>query len=198
MGYYLNTNEPAHCSGTITSVDYCYYGPSQHNRPVWGAALALYRSDGNSGYSRISDEIVLAKYAPSSPDSVLQLNQLKCETYVLSQGLRVQKGDVFGAFILKDTFASSGLDLVGDSSNGNQMMTKVASVTIIFTRIGSTPSLYIRLPGTLNGLSLDNETRVLHVHANISKSTTDYLLLDYNMHAYQVIIPPVQFHSSRL
>lgn len=123
MGYYLNTNEPAHCSGTITSVDYCYYGPNQHNRIAWGAALALYRSEGNNSYSRVSDEIVLAKYAPSitpSNDSVLQLNQFKCETYVLGQALTVKVGDIFGAFIPTDvallgTVLVGGLDLVGDS-----------------------------------------------------------------------------------
>ena len=196
-------NEPAHCSGTITRVDYCYYGPNQHTRRAWGTTLALYRSDGGSGYSRISDEIILAKYAPSiapSSDSVLQLNQFKCETYVLGQALTVKVGDIFGAFIFTDgaLFGTvGGLDLVGDSNNGYQMMRASGNVNPSF-EVTTTSLFNIRLPEEIDQLSVDSERRVLHVYANISKSAIccihankiHYIFCSISQ--FQAQLPPLQ------
>jgi hypothetical protein len=189
--YYLNTAEPASCSGTISSVDYCYYGPSQYsndNKILWVAVVALYRSEHNGSYIRVSNGILLSKRPPSNtpnPERDILLN-FNCDTYTLSSTMRVQEGDIFGALLITDQIQqilpiwvqaavrAHGLDLVGDSSNGYLMMNKsldqdgeigdlVTDILFNFNTEG------LDLPTTLNGLSLDTEKRVLHVYANISK-----------------------------
>ena len=191
--YYLNTDKPAMCNGTISSVDYCYYGPSQYSNnnriQYWAAVVALYRLEADDRYKRVSDGMLLLKRAPSDPhspnpetDVLLNFN---CDTYVLNNSsMRVQKGDVFGALIFGDLIQMNlrqpvgGLDLVGDSSNGYLMRNKsliqfndVIGLAIQVLRNITTEGL--DLPLTLDGLSLDTEKRVLHVYANISKSTND-------------------------
>ena len=191
--YYLNTAEPAHCSGIISRVHYCYYGPSHYtNNVAWGAGLALYRSQADGSYRRVSAIITLSKHLPSNqhfpnPRTDLLLN-FNCDTYyVLNSVLRVQKGDVFGAFVFQDrrflfgTIGAGGLDLVGDSSCGYQMMTMSVNTIAIADTISSDRGIQgVRMLETLANLSLDTERRVLHVFADISKSIIILLLCMYN------------------
>ena len=187
--YYLNTARPASCNGTISSVDYCYYGPSQYSNDNrtghWIAVVALYHLQPNGSYSRVSNRsILLAKQDdPRSSDRIL-LN-FNCDTYVPRSTMRVQEGDVFGVLLITDQIQqlipswapvrAHGLDLVGDSSDGYLMMNKTLNqdeeirdlrdqiVRSIFSDDG------FNLPSILDGLTLDTEMRVLHVYANISK-----------------------------
>ena len=178
MGYqiYLNTAEPARCNGNITSVGYCYYGPSQYNdNPVWAAAVGLYRPEVNGSFRRVSDGLLLSKWTPNNRSSVSPENSLlldfNCDTYILDteDALYVQQGDMFGALVFADQrfLGLGGLDLVGDSSSGYQMMIKSFDG---FRDFIDTEDLDQQLPETLNGLSLDIEKRVLHVSADISMS----------------------------
>jgi hypothetical protein len=116
-------------------VEYCYYGPSQYSNDNrirnWVAVVALYRSEANGSYQKISNGILLSNRPPSNPlstdpetDILLNFN---CDTHVLNSTIHVQEGDVFGALIVTDEILSvpvGGLDLVGDSSNGYLMMNK--------------------------------------------------------------------------
>ena len=187
--FYLNTAEPASCNGTISSVDYCYYGPSQYSNDNriqnWAAVVALYHSMETDGsYRRVSDGMPLLKHTPSDPfspnpetDVLLNFN---CDTYVLNSSIHVQEGDIFGVLIITDRtqriLSLGQLDLVGDSSDGYIMMNKsldrVGEIIDLFSEvIKNINTEGVDLPPTLDGLSLDTEKRVLHVYANISKST---------------------------
>lgn len=198
---YLNTDEEAHCNGTITSVDYCYYGPSQYNSNlVWGAGVTLYRSQEDGMYRRVFDGLPLIKHTPlhqgsPNPRTDLLLN-FNCDTYLLNSILNVQKGDIFGALILADSFQLTkpkvmlgGLDLVGDSSSGYQMLTKSVTIDEIES-FDEIQNIIVQLLDTSNGLSRDTESRVLHVYANISKSAN-------LLHAHKFTISSLisQFHS---
>ena len=186
--YFLNTAEPASCNGTISSVDYCYYGPSQYSNDNriqnWAAVVALYHSEADGSYRRVSDGMLLLKRVPSNPlapnpetDVLLNFN---CDTYVLNSSIHVQKGDVFGALIYSDRIQEiqptiGGLDLVGDSSDGylmrNKSFDQFEEIRDLLTEvIRNRNTEGLDLPPTLDGLSLDTEKRVLHVYANISKS----------------------------
>ena len=184
--YYLNTEKPASCNGTISSVDYCYYGPSQYSNDgrirYWAAVVALYRSEANGSYRRVSDGFLLLKNTPSDPispnpqtDILLNFN---CDKYVLNSTMSVQEGDVFGALLFTDQTLSprlGGLDLVGDSGNGYTMLNKSldqrSDVGDLILQVLYNLNGGLNLPPTLDGLSLDRERRVLHIYANISKST---------------------------
>ena len=106
IAYYLNTARPASCNGTISSVDYCYYGPSQYSNDsrtgYWIAAVAPYRLQPNGSYSRVSDRsmLLLKRDDPRSSDPIF-LN-FNCDTYVLRSTMHVQEGDVFGALLITD------------------------------------------------------------------------------------------------
>ena len=178
--YYLNIAEPAHCSGFISRVNYCYYGPSRYSSNLaWGAGVALYRLQADGSYGRVSAAITLSKLLPSNQclpnartDLLLNFN---CDTYVLNSFVRVQKGDVFGAFVFQDRqfrtipISIGGLDLVGDSSCGYQMLTRSVD-TLRIDSISTDRGIQgLQMFETLTGLSLDTEKRVLHVFADISK-----------------------------
>ena len=188
--YYLNTAEPAQCSGIILSVDYCYYGPSQYsNNLAWSAGMALYRSQADGSYRRVSGVITLSKRAPSNqlssnPKTDLLLN-FNCDTYALNSIVHVQEGDVFGALVLQDQeipfTGVAGLDLLGDNSCGYQMMTRTSN-TIRIDWSSDRRILGLRMIDTLTGLSLDIRRRVLHVFADISKSGID----DITVHEYNL------------
>jgi hypothetical protein len=161
--------------------------------------VALYRSEADGSYQRISNGILLSKRPPSDPlspdperDILLNFN---CNTHVLSSTMRVQEGDIFGALIVTDRVLSlplGGLDLVGDSSNGYLMMNKSLDQggrDLINDIFHNTDGL--DLPTTLNGLTMDTEKRVLHVYANISKPK--------NLAGACLHINPFNFiHSSRI
>lgn len=174
--YYLNIAEPARCSGIISRLNYCYYGPCQYsNNLAWIAGVVLYRSRADGSYRRVSAAITISKSLPSNqlspnPRTDLLLN-FNCATDVLNSFLHVQKGDVFGALIFQDqAFLFSGvggLDLVGESSCGYQMMTTSANNIRIITERGLRS---LQMLDTLTGLTLDTRKRVLHVFADISKS----------------------------
>ena len=187
--YYLNTARPASCNGTISSVDYCYYGPNQYSSNsgtgYWVAVVALYRLQSNGSYSRVSNRsmLLLKRDDPRSSDRIL-LN-FNCDTYVPRSTMRVQEGDVFGALLFTDQIQqfipswtpvrAHGLDLVGDSSDGYLMMNRTLNQDeirnldeeIVRSIISNDDG--ISLPSILDGLTLDTETRILHVYANISK-----------------------------
>ena len=189
--YYLNTARPASCNGTISSVDYCYYGPSQYSSDrrtgYWIAVVALYRLQPNGSYSRVSNRsmLLLKGDNPRSSDRIL-LN-FNCDTYVPRSIMRVQEGDIFGALLFTDQIQqfipshgqllvrAHGLDLVGDSSDGYFMMNKTLNQDEEIRDLGDQIVGSIlsgdgfNLPSTLDGLTLDTEMRVLHVYANISK-----------------------------
>ena len=172
--YYLNTAEPAHCNGTIKSIGYCYYGPNQYNNTrAWAAVVALYRSELDGRYRRVSDELILSKPRPSdplspNPETDLLLN-FNCDTCALSSALHVQKGNMFGALVFADQrlLRLGGLDLIGDSSNGYLMMNRPTDQLGMNFRINESPfTLDVDLPEILDRLSPDTEKRVLHVCAD--------------------------------
>ena len=206
--YYLNIAEPAHCSGIISSVDYCYYGPSQYsNNLAWGAGVALYRSQADGSYRRVSGTITLSKRAPSNqlspnPNTDLLLN-FNCDTYyVLNSIVHVQEGDVFGALVFQDQrflfTGVGGLDLVGDSSCGYQMMTRSIN-TFRINWSSDRGILQMQMLETLTGLSPDTGRRVLHIFADISKSSINstkciQFILSLLLDLIHSSIPP-SYHS---
>ena len=107
--YYLNTARPASCNGTISSVDYCYYGPSQYSSDsrsgYWIAVVALYRLQPNGSYSRVSNRSMFLLKG-DNPHSIIAsdpiLLNFNCDTYVPRSTMRVQEGDVFGALLITD------------------------------------------------------------------------------------------------
>ena len=102
---YLNTERNATCNGTITTINYCYYGTSDSNPRIYQSLVAVYRptSDGRdfeivSPSIRIQRQTTGSTSDQSSSDDIL-LPGFNCDAYQLEESIPVQIGDVIGACI---------------------------------------------------------------------------------------------------
>ena len=162
--FYLNTAKRASCNGTISKIDYCYYGPRKimKNTDGYQATMALYRlSDGGISYDKVSDTVNISKLRIASSEETILVG-FNCDSYLLSENVQVQEGDVIGACIYDPGFRSEPLVLVGESaSNGYLMMYQDTS---------SAGCSSDALPDIVTDLILDNVPKVLHISAQISKN----------------------------
>ena len=162
--FYLNTARPAPCNGTITSLEYCYYGEMTNSRRTYQSIVALYRPVGGTSYQRISDTISISKQTPirEIPSADVLLPGFNCDSYELNSSIQVQMGDVIGACIY-DTLNTEQLDLVSLTGDGLILPFKGDSDA------GCEDDI---LPDTVDGLRDDDSRRIiLHVFAEISKSS---------------------------
>ena len=175
--FYLNTADPAPCTGNITSWRVCYYGPDSLRislfRSYW-ATYAVYRRIGSGGdeqYIRVSEKFEAVRMNRFSRfrewdvvDGSIQQGGFRCYTDSIdrdgSSPLTVQAGDVLGACVFNpanDGFLNRNqLDIVGEISGSSLLATTTDGCTIdtLPTNIAS------------NQLSVASSRR-LHLHANV-------------------------------
>lgn len=116
--FYLDTNNSASCSGTITGWRYCYF-PSQADLDAPPSVqFAVYRlNQTGNGYDRISrvyTALGLDDIDSTVDCQVLQLRQ--------NQFAQVQTGDVIGACVYRPTSNASPLDVIGRGGTGQSLM----------------------------------------------------------------------------
>ena len=174
--FYLDTANPASCTGNVTSWRVCYYGPdSIDNRGSYWATYAVYRRMGSGNsvrYVNVS-EIFRATRTIDDPnftgvpiiDGAIAQGGFNCYDDAIDVGnspLTVQAGDILGACVFNpdDQFGVNRLplDVVGEVGGESlqQMDTGGCSRTNIPSDI------------SINQLSTLNSRR-LHIHANIGK-----------------------------
>ena len=172
--FYLNTGRPANCSGTITTLRYCYYGQSDNDRNTYQSSVALYRlMNGRTNiYVRVSDTIAISKRTPISdvPPAETLLPGFNCDSYKLNESIRVQTGDVIGACIDNDGPIRQ-LNLVSNNENAYDILFADSdyvgcrnSISFLLNRISE-----IDFQTTQN--------RILHVYAEISKSYCNNIII---------------------
>ena len=184
--FYLNTANPAPCTGNITSWRVCYYGPAGSTstfslRAYW-ASYAVYRRIGsgsiNERYERVSEvfvalratrllaEIRSRRRPETTPeiDGVIK-DGFNCYTDQLGNGvsqMTVQAGDLIGACVFDPIDGSlisrRQLDIVGDVS-GQSLL---AMSTGACSRDSIPTSIPVSQLRTIN-------SRRLHVYANVGK-----------------------------
>ena len=112
--FYLNTANPAPCTGNITSWTVCYYGPDVvNNVGKYWATYALYRrmgSDSNARYVRVSEMFRAQRTAEiyvgvsnAGINGKIAQGGFNCYTDALDVGaspLTVQAEDILGACVL--------------------------------------------------------------------------------------------------
>ena len=174
--FYLNTGNPAPCSGNVTSWRVCYYGRGDdledNQRRSYLATYAVYRlmgSDDNEIYERVS-EIFTATVTTSNiaggdtVDATVRQNGFTCFDDSTSAPVMVESDDIVGACVFRpDDFVPNfittrELDVVGETSGESlQVLTDVDS--------GCSRT---EIPSNIQTSQLSTRnSRRLHIYANI-------------------------------
>ena len=181
---YLDTDNPATCSGNITSVRVCYYGPDSipNERTVYRTTYAVYRQleddQGLEYYSRVSGTFTAVRVTnnvnPDTRDNRDGLihtgfNCYNDTLYMYLSGMEgfveavtVEEGDILGACIvdLDDVGIADRLqlDIVGEESGHSLMQTSTTGCEL------NTIPLQIPISNLTSVGS-----RKLHLYAKIGK-----------------------------
>ena len=159
---YLNTDRPATCNGTVSTVRYCYYGENTVVQRTYRSLVSVYRPVDNSRYERISDTISVTKR--SYPFQIAQadayLAGFNCDLQKLSSSIQVMEGDVIGACIYSSRSTSQLDMLTVRLFAGYRMMIEGADSAGCDT--GVMPSV------VGDRLQQDSIAKILHISAEIS------------------------------
>lgn len=169
--FYLDAENPAMCTGTVTSWRVCYYGPDNARPGSYWATYAVYRrmgSGGNERYERVS-QMFSAVRATSSllgngeVDGLVQEDNYVCYDDLINSGdspVTIEAGDVMGACVFNPSNAPGNnrrqLDIVGQTGGSSlfEMSDDGCTIEAIPSNIPT------------NRLSNRNNRR-LHLFANI-------------------------------
>ena len=182
--FYLDTTNPANCTGNVTSWRVCYYGPdSVNDRGSYWATYAVYRrteSGNNNNYGRVSEvfratRAISGLQGESNIDGEIIQGGFNCYNDSIDVGnspLTIQAGDILGACVfnpnderINDPFvgpivivARLPMDVVGQA-NGESLL-----------QTGTDGCSRTNIPSDIstNQLSTVNSRR-LHIYANIGK-----------------------------
>ena len=174
--FYLNTANPAPCTGNVTSWRVCYYGPNQQDIDEdelfsYWATYAVYRKMGSGAdehYEQVS-QLFSAVTATNNlvridstgtTDGVIRRQGFTCYDDTITAPLTVQAGDVVGACVFNPTngnfFTRRQLDVVG-RVDGESLL-----------QMGSGGCSTTALPTEIRASQLSTaDSRRLHIYANI-------------------------------
>ena len=159
--FYLNTARPALCNGSISQLNYCYYGFGNTSLVRHDATVAFYRPISDQHFMRVSDTITIS----ISP----LLSGFNCGSYGIDEDVLVQENDVIGVCVRSLDDGSRGAlrlatsSLPNSESDGYFMMT---------SSVGDAGCTNGSMPDVLNTLVLDDTRRVLHVFADVGNFNT--------------------------
>ena len=173
--FYLNTVNPAPCSGNISSWRVCYHGPDSIAFSAYWATYAIYRriisSDGSERYENISSMfravratgLLAAVDSTGIIDGSIQQGGFNCYNDFIDAGtspLTVQAGDVLGACVFdpanSENYGRHQLDVVGETEGESLLGMSSSGCT--------TDALPSSIP--VSQLSMVSSRR-LHIYANI-------------------------------
>lgn len=163
QNFYLNTQNPSPCDGTISSFTYCNYHPNTFAF-TFIATFAVYRPMGDGSYQAVSDAFTVG-----GSGNALNLGDFSFNTFRFpnnfgcgqkeANNTAVEAGDILGACIYdSDTSGTAQLDIIGSSQTaGNHLMTT--------NNDGCGDN---SVPSSVSGLT-QTDSLVLHVHADIGE-----------------------------
>ena len=154
--FYLNTQNPAPCNGTITSFQFCNYRGTQLGSS-YEATFAIYRLRASQTDSY--DVIIPALTAGRRPFTGLGDNgDFGCTTLTPVVPVTVQAGDVIGACVFDPPDNILQNDIVGEIDDSDRYLMTT----------GTNGCGDAAVPSTVNSLNR-RDSRVLHIHADIGK-----------------------------
>ena len=161
-GFYLNTQDPAQCDGTITEFQYCYYRSNLGLQSSYDFTFAVFRETSSGTYTSVSNAFttgrtVINANLPSGTD-------FACASYSPSTVVDIQAGDVIGACIYDppDVSGINGcrvqLDVVGRNAGSDQYIMSTGNSGCGNSAVPNTVTFLTRM-----------DSSVVHIHADISK-----------------------------
>ena len=174
--FYLDTANPATCSGNITSWRVCYYGPDTVNTSgSYWATYAVYQRMGSGNsvrYLRVSEmfrAIRTISEFTTNPivDGEIAQGGFNCYVDSIDVGdspLTIQAGDILGACVfdpdgdIRFVLTRLPLDVVGEASGGSLLQMSTAGCS----RTDIPPDVLTTQLSTVN-------SRRLYIYANIGK-----------------------------
>jgi hypothetical protein len=161
-GLYLNTDRPATCNGTISLLQYCYYGRADIFQNTYRSLIAIYRPVNQSHYVRVSETISVTRRSypfPLIPQADNLLPGFNCDLQRLTQSVDVVAGDIIGVCIY-NSGGTSEIDMITFRPGGYRML---------FEGIGDIRCDTGEMPQVVGDrLQQDSFPRVLHISAEIS------------------------------
>ncbi|XP_064386571.1 uncharacterized protein LOC135335087 [Halichondria panicea] len=163
--FYLNTQDPAQCDGTITEFNFCYY----RSNPIQLAAsydftFAVFRRS-SSEYINVSEAFTTGRTVANS--NLGLFGTFACRTFSVND-IPVQAGDVIGVCIY-DPPDNAGfttrlpIDMVSQNAGSEHFLMSTGN--------SGCGDMSVPNPVTVSSLNRANQ-RVLHIHADITPLST--------------------------
>ncbi len=166
--FYLNTQDPAQCDGTITEFNFCYYRSTQV-AASYDFTFAVFR--------RRSAEYISVSEAFTTGRTVANSNfgtggTFACRTFSVND-IPVQAGDVIGVCIYDPPDNAESVRVFGDDYTNRlpiDMVSQNAGSEHFLMSTGNSGcgDMSVPNPVAVSSLIRANQ-RVLHIHADISK-----------------------------
>ena len=165
--FYLNRGDPADCSGTMTSVNYCFSGATQTaSLDEYQASFATYRFNGATNtYSNVSSVITL-RVTEDQVRSVASDNftssSIICSKFTLDQPLPIEAGEVLGVCIF---------DPPGNTIHSLNLVGSVGTDTSDLLRLRPAPDCTeTSVPRSIDDSHSDHiSNKAIYLYANIGR-----------------------------
>lgn len=177
LRFYLNTQNPAPCSGNVTTWEYCYYHPDVTADEYW-APIGVYRlnSEGTM-YEQVS---TLTSRFSTVTTIMIEKDDLgedffTCATFITPR-ITIQQGDVLGTCVhdvRPDLDTRAHINLAGNINAAGYSLKHIP----VSGRDGTcNDGNTIRVPDSVStGNLLDTPSTVLHLYAQIGKNNEIFL-----------------------
>ena len=162
---YLNTDNPAQCSGFIMQLEYCYYPPDDELQTFYHIYFGIYRREFNRQrnvqYQLLQQRIIPLSGFVNGFISGLD-EEFSCTTLNnIIPAIRIQKGDIIGACLPR----INSLDVVSDISNEEEDDSE-EGLNANLHYIESDCEHIFAIPSTIDECDTRvQESRILHVYA---------------------------------
>ena len=180
-GFYLNTQDPSPCNGTVNEFQYCYYRSSSFALGGYDFTFAVFRETSPGSYSAVSEAYTTGR---TLTNHNLGSGDFACARFEVMNQIQVQAGDVMGACVYDppNTGGLSGvrveLNVVGGNAGNDRYL--------MMTENAGCGDFNVPSPVTVSGLTRI-DSHVLHISASISKGISTFL---------NSIMPAIFFHFS--
>ena len=154
--FFLNTQDPAECNGTVNGFQYCYY-PRSSDAVSYAFTFAVFRETSPGSYNNVSEAFTAERY--TNPATAFE-----CLTFPISNQIQIQCGDMIGACIYNPPDQDSG------DREETYVVSRGASNNHYLMRASDRDSSGcgdFTVPSTVSSLSRRGG-RVLHISANIT------------------------------
>ena len=165
-GFYLNTQHPAQCNGTITQFNFCYYRSTLY-AASYDFTFAVFRRSSLETYINVSEAFTTGRTVANLDGT------FACKTFSVND-IPVQADDVIGVCIYDppdnaepvrisrtDYTNRWQIDMVGQTTGSDQFL-------LISTGNSGCGDMSIPNPVAVSSLNRVDD-RVLHMYADISK-----------------------------